>query len=1034
MLRRMSAAAHRPRLGSRRVRGRRNRDYDAFVSYSHAVDGRLAPALQAALGSLGKRWNQRTALRVFRDQSSLAVSPSLWPAIERALSRSRYFILMASEESAASDWVDREVAWWREHRGADTLLVGLTGGELCWDRVANDFSSGSPVPASARGWLPDEPLWVDLRWAREEEHVAPRNPLFRDAAAALSAAIHGIDKDQLVGEDLRQHKRTVRLTRAAVGAISMLAVAASGLAVVALVQRGQARHEAKVARAQALAALGANQNDELSYVGLALGFEASNQNDSPEARRTMIGAMQSADPSALIAVLHGHAAGLSDVAYSRDASRIATASADKTARIWDAHTGRTLAVLRGHDDLLTCIAFSPDGDRLATGSFDDSTRIWDARTGRLLRVRRAGFDGVQAVAFSPSGATLAISSSWGDGGIRLLDVATGRVVARLKHRTPSVTRFSPEEATPTAVFSPDGRKIATTSGDGVARLWDARTGRSLASFSRGEQSGKTVAFSPNGALLATGGFDGVVRTWRVADATLVHTLRGHNRPIDSLMFSPDGTGLVVAAHGSAARFWNVRSGQREVLLRGTPEGSADVHVSSAAYSPDGGMLVFVQDDGTVRLISRSGQVALLEGHALGVSAVRFSHDGRTLVTAGRDGTARLWSVREALAHELIGHTGPVKDVAVSPDGRMIATAGVGGGQDVVVGDKTARIWNASTGRLARRPITFGDTVSAVAFSPDGALLAASSFDGTIQLVSVRTGKATSILRPRDGRVTTLDGRVTTVSFTPDGRTVVTGSEDGTARLWRTDTGREVAKLAHPRAVSDTAFSPDGKLLATGSGDSRARLWDPRDGRLIGTLRGHGASIGRVAFRPDSRVLATTSSDGTARLWDIDTRRTIAVLRGKGTSVTAVAFNPDGRTLATGDRDGHVMLWDARSGELEASLGGHTNNISALAFSPLGRVLASASDDDTIRLWDTPSGRAIGTLRGHRGSVRALAFSADGTTLVSGDNDRSARVWHNVSWRHPADMKARVCRVLSGGLSRAEWAQYAPGLPYRNSCR
>lgn len=85
--------------------------YDAFVSYSHAADGRLAPALQAGLQSIGKPWYQRRALRVFRDVTSLSASPELWPTIERALERSRYFILLASPESARSVWVEREVKW-----------------------------------------------------------------------------------------------------------------------------------------------------------------------------------------------------------------------------------------------------------------------------------------------------------------------------------------------------------------------------------------------------------------------------------------------------------------------------------------------------------------------------------------------------------------------------------------------------------------------------------------------------------------------------------------------------------------------------------------------------------------------------------------------------------------------------------------------------------------------------------------------------------------------------------------------------------
>jgi hypothetical protein len=187
--------------------------YDAFISYSHAADGLLAPGLQVAVQSFAKPWHQRRALRLFRDQTSLAASPKLWPTIVRALEQSRFFILLASPASAASPWVGREVAWWRANRSGETMLVVLTDGALHWDDELDDFSAASSVPDELRGWLAAEPLWIDLRWARREEHVSPRTPRFRDAAASLAAAVRGLEKDDLVGEDLRLHRRAIRRVR-----------------------------------------------------------------------------------------------------------------------------------------------------------------------------------------------------------------------------------------------------------------------------------------------------------------------------------------------------------------------------------------------------------------------------------------------------------------------------------------------------------------------------------------------------------------------------------------------------------------------------------------------------------------------------------------------------------------------------------------------------------------------------------------------------------------------------------------------------
>src|SRR3954465_10929095 len=127
--------------------------FDAFISYSHAADGKLAPALQQGLQGFAKPWYRRRALRIFRDQTSLAATPELWPTIVQALEEARYFLLLASPEAAASRWVGREAGWWREHRSPQNLLIVLTGGDLVWDEETGDFdwSRTTALPDALRG-------------------------------------------------------------------------------------------------------------------------------------------------------------------------------------------------------------------------------------------------------------------------------------------------------------------------------------------------------------------------------------------------------------------------------------------------------------------------------------------------------------------------------------------------------------------------------------------------------------------------------------------------------------------------------------------------------------------------------------------------------------------------------------------------------------------------------------------------------------------------------------------------------------------
>src|SRR5271156_5961151 len=156
--------------------------YDGFISYSHAADGQLAPALQRGLQLLAKPWNSRRALRVFRDETGLSTNPDLWSAIEKALDDSEWFVLLASPASAQSEWVNKEIARWTRTKSVEHILPVVTDGSWLWDPVASDFAAeSSAVPAALRGVVSDEPRHLDLRWARTVTDLDLRNSRFRSA-------------------------------------------------------------------------------------------------------------------------------------------------------------------------------------------------------------------------------------------------------------------------------------------------------------------------------------------------------------------------------------------------------------------------------------------------------------------------------------------------------------------------------------------------------------------------------------------------------------------------------------------------------------------------------------------------------------------------------------------------------------------------------------------------------------------------------------------------------------------------------------
>ena len=192
-------------------------------------------------------------------------------------------------------------------------------------------------------------------------------------------------------------------------------------------------------------------------------------------------------------------------------------------------------------------------------------------------------------------------------------------------------------------------------------------------------------------------------------------------------------------------------------------------------------------------------------------------------------------------------------MAFSPDGRTVLT-----GSD----DKTARFWDAATGRPIGSPMSHQQSVSALAFSPDGKTVLTGSGDNTARLWDAATGQPIGVpMQHKD--------HVMAVTFSPDGKTVLTGSLDKTARLWDAATGRPIGSpLSHQEPVGAVAFSPDGRTVLTGSRDNTARLWDAATGRPLGPPLRHDGAVTRVAFSPDGKTVLTGSYDSTVRIWDV----------------------------------------------------------------------------------------------------------------------------------------------------------------------
>lgn len=545
----------------------------------------------------------------------------------------------------------------------------------------------------------------------------------------------------------------------------------------------------------------------------------------------------------------------------------------------------------------------------------------------------------------------------------------------------------------------------------------------------------TAVYSADGRRLASGGFDYTVRVWNAeTGAEIGRPLLGHHSAITGVAFSPDGGQLISASGDGEVRLWDANT-YRLITCRTTAGVDCPANhdplaknpgIEAMAYSPDGKYLATGDTDHNVQLWDpRTLQFnrPALKGHTDRVFSVAFSPDGHRLASGGLDTTIRLWDPDNgaSLAEPpLTGQSNSIMSLAFDPHGHRLASGSYDGSIWMWDGVDAGRPAGAEVVDKAKPHAVHTAPVSAVTFNPNGGLLMSGSQDGTIRWWDVGEGSSSygfSLLLPSTRR----GDPVQTVAFNPvswcdpngncesGGRLgAMSSSAAGGIQVWNNVS--QAIPLDGPKGqVNVVAFDPAlPGVFASGDNQGHVMVWDPAsDYKPIRNLASCGddqdcksPGVNWLAFSPDGKRVVSANDDGKLYVWDLHERKLAdhGVIPTANPSVAAVAYSPDGqRIFSAGDdektKHWAVQTWDAHTGaQIGSAITGQGPGLETLAVSPNGELIAGGGDDNTIRLWDAHTGQQKGQLTGHTDIVYSVVFSPDSRTLISGSFDGTVRRW------------------------------------------
>ncbi len=714
--------------------------------------------------------------------------------------------------------------------------------------------------------------------------------------------------------------------------------------------------------------------------------------------------------------------------FSPNGKHVVTASADGTARVWDAQSGQPLGAPMAHHGSVSSAKFSPDGKWVLTISEDRTVRVWNAQSGQSMTGPIAHSNAVSSAEFSPDGKRVVTASE--DGMARLWDAQSGQLL----------TGPMRNESLVFARFNLDGKRIIALSGsklvpvtwtnntstplpeiwqgfvcETTVRIWDAQSGEPVTGLMKYNGGFSPAQLSADGKRAVLAAFpDLSVRVWDVEHAQPITPINKIGIALNQVRLSPDGKRILTISADSVARVWDAQSGR----ALGEPM-KHNGHLKSAQFSLNGGRILTVSESGMARVWDAESGKPLTELTKLGPrTSAHLSADGKRIVTASEDKVVLVWNaegghaVSACLQDDGQSRRIQCHSVEFDSDGKRIVTSS---------GDGMVRVWDVRSGQPLTGPMKHNSSSYSAQFSADGKRIVTAPAEGA-RVWDAQSGQ----LLTGPMMINNPSNYFNWAEFSPDGRRILTASHDG-ARVWDAQSGKQLTgPMKHWKTLTlwtshaPARFSPDGTRVLTVSDDSTVRVWDAQSGQPLAGPMLHSESVNAAEFSPDGKRVATCSLDGIVRVWDAQSGQLLTKPVDLGFSVKSPQFSLDRNRVVAALMDGTASVWDVQTGQQCVEPLRHNGDVSSAQFSRDGRWILTFSTSG-MRLWDARSGQPMTEPLWCSGGFPSAQISPDGKWVVtarnkSGSGTCPTRLW---DFAFPAprcpDWLPQLAEVVSGQL-------------------